>query len=145
MHASQGNRVPQTKRMSEVSPYAQNFLIGYSALYLLNAIYCCYESISLLVVPCKKGDFSSGSSQRGFFILLFLLGNITRFAWLIFYSSSNVVVEAPDSTGIYNITCFLREVPELFFLAAYSFLGAYFGQVCFVFIYRSFMIIFMVM
>lgn len=115
--------------MPNVDPAARHVLIGYSALYLLNAGYCCYESASLLASPCRKGDFSSGSSQRGFFFLLFCLGNISRFAWLLVYSSSDIVNATPDATGIYSMTNFLRQVPELFFLAAYSFLGAYFGQV----------------
>lgn len=112
-----------------MDPTSRNVLLGYSALYLLNALYCCYESVSLLITPCSKGDFSSGSSQRGFFFLLFLCGNIARFAWLVLYSSYDVVDGTPDEAGIYSITNFLRQVPELFFLAAYSFLGAYFGQV----------------
>lgn len=61
--------------------------------------------------------------------MLFFFGNAARFAWLIVYSISDAVDEAPDAAGMYSVTNFLRQVPELLFLAAYNFLGAYFGQV----------------
>lgn len=127
--AYENNTGIRVNPVSLMDPTSRHVLLGYSALYLLNSLYCCYESASLLFAPCTKGDFSSGSSQRGFFFLLFLCGNIARFAWLVIYSSYDVVDGTPNSAGIYSITNFLRQVPELFFLAAYSFLGAYFGQV----------------
>jgi hypothetical protein len=114
--------------MSDIDTTSRSVLLGYSVLYILNALYCGYESTALLIGPCGKGDFSTGSSQRGFFFLLFFCGNVSRFAWLIAYSSSDVIDETPDTAGIYSMTTYLRQVPELFFLAAYSFLGAYFGQ-----------------
>jgi hypothetical protein len=99
--------------------------ISYSALYLANAGYCGYESVYLLSGPCSRSDFSSGSSQRGFFFLLFLFANLTRAVWILLYSLTNTI----DDDETFPLIHFLRSIPELFFLAAYSFLGAYLGQV----------------
>lgn len=105
-------------------PVANWVFLSYSVLYLVNAGYCAYESVYLLTGPCNRSDFSSGSSQRGFFFLLFLFANLTRAVWIMLYS----LTDAIDDDETFPLIHFLRSIPELLFLAAYSFLGAYLGQ-----------------
>ncbi len=101
-----------------------SLLLCYSVLYAANSLYCAYESVFLLSGPCMRADFSSGYSQRGFFFILCLAANASRFTWLVVYATNAIPLEDADS-----LTRFLRSVPELLFIVSYSFLGAYFAQV----------------
>jgi hypothetical protein len=92
----------------------------------------------------KRGrDFSSGFGQRGIFYLLLMGANLGRFSWLVWdsiaiapieekgieMSPEEALNETSGTSKSFDLTHFLRLLPELGFIIAYTFLSAYFGQV----------------
>jgi hypothetical protein len=91
----------------------------------------------------SERDFSSGFGQRGVFYLLLMGANLGRFSWLVWDSIAIAPIEEngfqtspeearseTDGTAkSFDLTHFLRLLPELGFIIAYTFLSAYFGQV----------------
>lgn len=103
-----------------------------------------YNSSSAANAAKKRvKDFSSGSGQRGIFYLLLMSANLGRFSWLVWDSIAIAPIRDKDlethpeealgevngSETNFDITHFLRLLPELGFIIAYTFLSAYFGQV----------------